>query len=100
MELLPVFVVSEVVFGLHHGFAVFVEERVSVLVALLPDGRVEHELAVGILPLIPLFIEHGGWRQLHQCHGPFVLLLAFLFLHQGGGLHSGGAGWGLRGIGR
>jgi len=100
VELLSVFVVSEVVFGLHDGFALLVEEGVSEFVALLSDGRVEHELAIGILPLIPFFIEHGGRWQLDQGQGACVLLLASLFFRKGGGLHSGGVGCGLRGIGR
>src|SRR5438270_2918122 len=80
MQLLSVLVVSEVVFRLHHGLALFVEEGVSLLVALLPDGRVEHQLAIGILPLFSFFVEHGGGRQLHDRVWTRVLVFPFLVL--------------------
>src|ERR1700721_2372189 len=62
MHLLPVLVVSEVIFCLHHRFALSVEEGGSVFVALLFYWWVEHQLAVRSLPLIPILIEHRGWR--------------------------------------
>ncbi len=80
MQLLPVLVVSKVVLRLHHWLALCVEERVSLLVALLPDRRVEHQLAVGILPLLSFLVEHGRRRQLHQRRWPGVFLLPFLTL--------------------
>ena len=80
VQLLSVLVVSEIVFRLHHGLALFVEERMSFLVALLPDGRVEHQLAIGILPLLSFLVEHGRGRQLHDCCRTRVLLLPFLVL--------------------
>lgn len=78
MEFLAILVVSEIVFGLHDGLVLRVEERVSFFVALLFDGRVEHELAVGILALLSFFVEHGGGRQLDDRGGASVGLLAFL----------------------
>jgi len=78
VEFFAVLVVAEIVFGLHDGLVVLVEERVSVFVALLFDGRVEHELAIGVLPLISFFVEQGSWREDDERRGACILLFAFL----------------------
>jgi hypothetical protein len=84
--------------GLEDRLLVVVEERMTLLIALLLHGRVEHQFAFRVDALFAFFVKHRGRRE-HDDFGRAAVDLLFLLGEDAerlAGRSRGRSGLGLR----
>ena len=86
-DLFSILVVPAVFGGLEDWLSRLVDDWMAFFVAYLPNGLVEHWLAIGIQALTAFRIEDWGWGELNDSGGPGIV--GFVLLALGGELRRG-----------